>query len=56
MMARSTCANKAVIRLVSPEFRPNNSITPMRSCEPIEVRISVIKLTERVTAVEKPMQ
>jgi len=37
-------------------LRPNSSITPIRSCEPTEERIAVMASTERVTAVEKPMQ
>jgi hypothetical protein len=56
MTARSTSARYAANSEVSPELRPNSSITPIRSCEPTEERIAVMASTERVTAVEKPMQ
>jgi hypothetical protein len=43
-------------RAVSPLRRPNSSTTPIRSWLSTVVRSALIASTERLTAVEKPMQ
>jgi hypothetical protein len=56
MTARSTPERYAETNEVSPLYRPKTSTTARRSCDPALVRSWWMKLTVRVTAVEKPMQ
>ncbi len=53
---RSTSARYPVISADSPELRPNISTTRNRSWLPAGVRSRLMKSTERLTQVEKPMQ
>ena len=47
MIARSTPAKYEASSDVSPQLRPNSSITAMRSCEPAELRNGLMMATLR---------
>ena len=53
---RSTCARNPASSAVSPLRLPNSSTTAMRSWLAAVVRSALIASTDRLTAVEKPMQ
>ena len=56
MKRSEAVATLRLLGALSPERRPNNSMTAMRSWLAVVVRSRVIASTERLTAVEKPMQ